>query len=57
MKKIKCSVHYPWAGVQDDEYIVEVDDNATEEEIEEAANEVINDLVWNRISAGWEEIE
>lgn len=57
MRKIKCSVHYPWAGVKDDEYIVEVDDNATEEEIEETANEVLSDMIWSCVSASWKEIE
>ncbi len=57
MKKIKCNVHYPWAGIEDDKYIIEVDDNTTAKEIDEVTEEVINDMVWNRISAGWEEID
>lgn len=54
MKKIKAYVSYPWACISDDEYEFEVEDDATDTEIDEIANEVINELVWNRISSGWE---
>lgn len=56
MRKIKAYVCYPWAGVSDDEYEFEVEDNATEEEIDELAHEYINELIWNRLSSGWEEV-
>lgn len=57
MKKIKAYVCYPWAGVSDDEYEFEVEDDATDAEIDEIANEAINELVWNRLSGGWEVVE
>ena len=57
MKRIKCSVYYPWPGIEDDEYTFEVEDDATEEEVEQLANETLMDLVFNRISTNWEEIE
>ena len=57
MKKIKAYVSYPWAGISDDEYEFEVEDDATDAEIDEIANEAINELVWNRVSGGWEVVE
>ena len=57
MRKIKYSVHYPFLGIEDDEYIFEVEDNATEKEIEDIAQENIKELVFNRISTDWEEIK
>lgn len=57
MKKIKAYVSYPWAGISDDEYEFEVVDDATDAEIDEIANEAINELVWNRVSGGWEVVE
>lgn len=57
MKKIKAYVSYPWAGIPDDEYEFEVEDNTTDTEIDEIASEVINELIWNRVSGGWEVVE
>lgn len=57
MKKIKTYVSYPWAGISDDEYEFEVEDDATDAEIDEIANEAIDDMVWNRLSCGWEVVE
>ncbi len=57
MKRIRVYVNYPWTGIDDDEYEFEVDDETTEDEIADMANEAINDLVWNRLSSGWEVIE
>lgn len=57
MKKIKAYVSYPWAGISDDEYEFEVEDDATDAEIDEIANEAINELVWNKVSGGWEVVE
>lgn len=57
MKKIKCTIHYPWAGIQDDECIVEIEDDATEAVIEEIANETLEEMIWDRISGTWERIE
>lgn len=57
MKKIKCSIYYPWAGIEPDEYIFGIEDDATEEEIEQAANETIMDLVFNKVSTSWEMVE
>jgi hypothetical protein len=56
MRNIKCSVRYPWAGIQNDEEIIEIDDNATEDDIEKIVEEVTQDIVWNRISIAWEEV-
>lgn len=57
MKKIKAYVSYPWAGIPDDEYEFEVEDDATDAEIDEIANEAIDDIVWNRLSVGWEVVK
>ena len=56
MKKIRCYVCWPFAGASDEEYEIEVEDNATEAEINELAVEVCNDLIYNRVSCGWEEV-
>ena len=50
MKTVKVAIDYPWCGVQPDEYEFEVEDNATEDEIAEQATEILNDMIWNRIS-------
>lgn len=49
MKTVKVAIDYPWCGVHPDEYEFEVEDNATEEEIIERANEILNDMIWNRV--------
>ena len=49
MRKIKCSVHYPWPGIEDDEYIFKVEDDMTEKEIEHIAQEIIEELILNRV--------
>lgn len=51
MKKIKAYLETGFAGCEIEEEF-EVEDNATEKEIEEQAREVIFD----RISWGWEEM-
>jgi DNA-directed RNA polymerase subunit N (RpoN/RPB10) len=56
MKKIRCFVCWPFVGTQDEEYIIEVDDDATQAEIDEIAAEVCNDLIYNRVDCGWEEV-
>lgn len=50
MKKVKVAIDYPWCRVPSDEYEFEVEDNATEDEIIEQATEILNDMVWNRVS-------
>ena len=45
MKRIKCTIDYPWAGIVPDEQIIEVEDNATKKEIEEAAYEALEDMI------------
>ena len=45
MRKIRAYVSYPWAGIPDDEYEFEVEDNATDIEIDEIASEIIDELV------------
>ena len=57
MKRTRVYVNYPWAGIDDDEYELEVNDETTEDEIADMANEIINALVWNRLSSGWEVVE
>lgn len=57
MRKIRVYVNYPWTGVANDECEFEVEDNATDAEIDEMANEAINDIVWDRLSCGWEVVE
>ena len=57
MRKIRVYVSYPWTGVANDECEFEVEDNATDVEIDEMANEAINDIVWDRLSCGWEAVE
>lgn len=57
MRKIRAYVSYPWAGIPDDKYEFEVEDDTTDAEIDEIANEAINELVWNRVSGGWEVVE
>lgn len=56
MRKIKISVHYPWYGIKDDKEVLEIDDNFTELEIEELVNEVSKDMIFDRVSVGWEEV-
>lgn len=51
MKKVKVAIDYPWCGISSDEYDFEVDDNATEDEIMEQANEILNEMIWNRVSS------
>lgn len=57
MKKIKAYVSYLWGGISDDEYEFEVEDDATDAEIDKIANKAIDDMVWNRLSCGWEVVE
>lgn len=57
MKRIIGYIQYPWAGVPDDEFDFYVEDDATEEEIDEAYNEAVQEVVWNRLSCGWERAE
>lgn len=57
MRKIRVYVCYPWTGVPNDEREFEVEDDATNTEINEMANDAIDDMIWNRIDCGWEEIE
>ena len=56
MRKIKAYIQFPWAGISNDEYEFEVADDATEEEINKEAYEAINEMIWNRIGCGWEEV-
>ena len=56
MRKIKAYIQFPWACIPDDEYEFEVENDATEEEINERANDIINEMIWNRVNCGWEEI-
>ena len=51
MKNVKVTIDYPWCGVPSDKYDFEVHDNATEDEIIEHANEILNEMIWNRIGS------
>ena len=51
MKKVKVAIDYPWCGVKSDERDFEVEDNATEEEIIEQANEILNEMIWDRVGS------
>lgn len=60
--KIKCSIHYPWVGVEDEEEIIEIDErdldtSITDADIEEAALECIEEMLWDRVSTSWEVVE
>lgn len=56
MKKIRCYVCWPFAGTSDEEYEIEVEDDTPEEVINELAADICNDLIYNRVSCGWEEV-
>lgn len=60
--KIKCSIHYPWAGVEDEEEIIEINEREldtpiTNTDIEEAALNCIEEMLWDRVSTSWEVVE
>jgi hypothetical protein len=58
MKRIKCEIHYPWAGVEPDVEYLEINEEdyigLTDKEIEEMALETLQEMVWNRVGATWE---
>ena len=56
MKKIRCYVSWPIVGAQDEEYIIEVEDDTPEDVINEFAADICKDLIYNRVSCGWEEV-
>ena len=60
--KIKCSIHYPWVGVEDEEEIIEIDErdldtSITNTDIEEAALNCIEEMLWDRVSTSCEVVE
>ena len=60
--KIKCSIHYPWVGVEDEEEIIEIDErdldtSITDADIEKAALNCIEEMLWDRVSTSWEVVE
>ena len=60
--KIKCSIRYPWIGVEDEEENIEIDEREldtpiTNADIEEAALNCIEEMLWDRVSTSWEVIE
>lgn len=57
MRKIRCYVEWPFVGTQDDEYEIEVSDDATDAEIDDIAADICNDLIYNRVGCGWEEVK
>ena len=57
MKKIICRVRYPWACIPADECIMEVEDHMAEWAIEQMAQQIIEEMVWDRVNTSWEVIE
>ncbi len=53
MKKYKAAIDYPWCGVPSDTCEFEVEDDATEEEIDKIALEILNEMIWERIGTRW----
>jgi hypothetical protein len=53
MKRYEAAIDYPWCGVPSDTYEFEVEDDATEEEINEIAFEVLNEMIWERVDTRW----
>lgn len=45
---VKIKVSYPWGGIADDGYTLNISDNTSEEEINEIAYEVALDLIFDR---------
>lgn len=45
---VEIKVSYPWGGIVDDNYILNVSDNTSEEEINKIAYEVALDLIFDR---------
>lgn len=56
-KKIEIRIGYPWADAPDDVDIIPIDKDLNEEEISEIAYEYALDMIFNRISFTWEEVE
>ena len=61
MKKLKCEVHYPWAGIESDIEYLEIEEKQyaaplSQKDLEEMAMECIEEMVWNRVSVSWEEV-
>lgn len=61
MRKLKCEVHYPWAGIEPDIEYLEIEEERyatplSQKDLEEMAMECIEEMVWNRVSAFWEEV-
>lgn len=61
MIKLKCEVHYPWAGIEPDIEYLEIDEEEyevplTQKDLEGIAMECIEEMVWNRVSVSWEEV-
>jgi hypothetical protein len=45
------------SGVEADEEIVEMDDDATDEECEEACADALDQMIGSVLDTGWEELE
>lgn len=52
--KVRVRVSYPWAGIEDDIEIIEVDDAA---DVDAASVETANEMIWNRVGIDYEIIE
>ncbi len=46
--KIKVKVNYPWPGISEDYYNIEVSNTATEDELNKIAFDIALDLIFNR---------
>lgn len=54
MKTIRVRVGFAWAGIPDDIEEFEVDDDATEEEIDTEAYEYAEEMIFDRAGWDWE---
>ena len=46
--KMKVKVNYPWPGIPEDYYNIEVSNTATEDELNGIAFDIALDLIFNR---------
>lgn len=56
MRKFRCWIEWPFAGAEDSEEIIEVEDNLTDEEIEDECIATIETMYANEAPSGWEEV-
>ena len=54
MKVVRVRVGFAWAGIPDDLEEFEVDDDATEEEIDKEAFQIAENMIFDRAGWDWE---